>query len=238
MLYSVGTISNFASASMMTCLTSRISRGLFSSTACFKTCYIAQELSLTWDKMLASVIFSGTCLRKLNMLMWSSHFKSSSSLLLKTARAKRNITWQKRTTQSANTEISHSDNASWISITEGIAHHLWLGEGGKGDGLKDFSDVTIKITWFLPPLPRLWSILRSPLTGSQFPIVLSLYSVRNDWPTHPPPPLSPLKIMCSAQNPPPLASTLTLNSHEWPRQNFSSQYPYNTQVMRIKRNII
>ena len=186
MLYSVGTISNFASASMMTCLTSRISRGLFSSTACFKTCYIAQELSLTWDKMLASVIFSGTCLRKLNMLMWSSHFKSSSSLLLKTARAKRNITWQKRTTQSANTEISHSDNASWISITEGIAHHLWLGEGGKGDGLKDFSDVTIKITWFLPPLPRLWSILRSPLTGSQFPIVLSLYSVRDDWPTHPP----------------------------------------------------
>ena len=154
--------------------------------------------------MLASVIFSGTCLRKLNMLMWSSHFKSSSSLLLKTARAKRNITWQKRTTQSANTEISHSDNASWISITEGIAHHLWLGEGGKGDGLKDFSDVTIKITWFLlpPPPPRLWSILRSPLTGSQFPIVLSLYSVRDDWPT-PPPPLSPLKIMFSAQTPPP-----------------------------------
>ena len=132
MLYSVGTISNFASASMMTCLTSRISRGLFSSTACFKTCYIAQELSLTWDKMLASVIFSGTCLRKLNMLMWSSHFKSSSSLLLKTARAKRNITWQKRTTQSANTETSHSDNAEGRGTTEGIAHHLWLGEGGKG----------------------------------------------------------------------------------------------------------
>ena len=156
MLYSVGTITNFASASMMTCSTSRISRGLFSSTACFKTCYIAQELPLTWDKMLASVIFSGTCLRKLNMLMWSSHFKSSSSLLLKTARAKRNITWQKRTTQSANTEIPHSDNASWISITEGIAHHLWLGEGGKGGMVWRILVMSPSKLPSFPHPPRLW----------------------------------------------------------------------------------